>query len=45
MMVEFLVGLSDGKVQGFIDAKKCIDNNQCGLEHSNLYCTGYKIGL
>jgi hypothetical protein len=35
MMVEFLAGLSDGKVQGFIDAKRDIDNNQCGLEQSN----------
>jgi hypothetical protein len=40
----FSAGLSDGKAQGFIDAKKGIDNNQCGLEHSNLYCAGYKIG-
>ena len=40
----FSAGLSDGKAQGFIDAKKGIDNNQCGLEHSNSYCTGYKIG-
>jgi hypothetical protein len=40
----FSAGLSDGKVQGFIDAKKGIDNNQCGLEHSNSYCAGYKIG-
>ena len=40
----FSAGLSDGKAQGFIDAKKGIDNNQCGLEHSNSYCAGYKIG-
>src|SRR5919199_1762163 len=40
----FSAGLSDGKTQGFIDAKKGIDNNQCGLEHSNSYCAGYKIG-
>jgi hypothetical protein len=40
----FSAGLRDGKVRGFIDAKKGIDNNQCGLEHSNSYCTGYKIG-
>jgi hypothetical protein len=43
--VEFLTRLSDGKVQGFIDAKKAIDNNQCVPEHSNLYYAGYKIGL
>ena len=40
----FSAGLRDGKAQGFIDAKKGIDNNQCGLEHSNSYCAGYKIG-
>jgi hypothetical protein len=40
----FSAGLRDGKARGFIDAKKGIDNNQCGLEHSNSYCTGYKIG-
>jgi hypothetical protein len=40
----FSAGLSDGKAQGFIDAKKGIDNNQCGLEHSKSYCAGYKIG-
>jgi len=40
----FSAGLSDGKAQGFIDAKKGIDKNQCGLEHSNSYCAGYKIG-
>src|SRR5919198_6436359 len=40
----FSGGLRDGKAQGFIDAKKGIDNNQCGLEHSNSYCVGYKIG-
>ena len=40
----FSAGLSDGETRGFIDAKKGIDNNQCGLEHSNSYCTGYKIG-
>ena len=40
----FSTGLRDGKTQGFIDAKKGIDKNQCGLEHSNSYCAGYKIG-
>ena len=40
----FSAGLRDGKARGFIDAKKGIDNNQCGLEHSNSYCAGYKIG-
>ncbi len=40
----FSAGLSDGETRGFIDAKKGIDNNQCGPEHSNSYCTGYKIG-
>ncbi|MFL6356530.1 MAG: hypothetical protein ACJ71E_09450 [Nitrososphaeraceae archaeon] len=40
----FSAGLRDGKAQGFIDAKKGIDKNQCGLEHSNSYCAGYKIG-
>jgi hypothetical protein len=40
----FSAGLRDGKAHGFIDAKKGIDNNQCGLEHSNSYCAGYKIG-
>ncbi len=40
----FSAGLRDGKTQGFIDAKKGIDKNQCGLEHSNSYCAGYKIG-
>jgi hypothetical protein len=40
----FSAGLSDGMAQGFIDAKKGIDNNQCGLEHSNSYCAGYKFG-
>jgi hypothetical protein len=34
--VEFLARLSDGKVQGFMDAKKAIDNYQCVPEHSNL---------
>ena len=40
----FSAGLRDGETRGFIDAKKGIDNNQCGLEHSNSYCAGYKIG-
>jgi hypothetical protein len=40
----FSAGLRDGETRGFIDAKKGIDNNQCGLEHSNSYCVGYKIG-
>jgi hypothetical protein len=40
----FSAGLRDGETRGFIDAKKGIDNNQCGPEHSNSYCTGYKIG-
>ena len=40
----FSAGLRDGKARGFIDARKGIDNNQCGLEHSNSYCAGYKIG-
>lgn len=40
----FSAGLRDGETRGFIDAKKGIDNNQCGLEHSNSYCQGYKIG-
>jgi hypothetical protein len=40
----FLAGLRDGETRVFIDAKKGIDNNQCGLEHSNSYCAGYKIG-
>jgi hypothetical protein len=40
----FSAGLSDGEARGFIDAKKGIDNNQCGPEHSNSYCAGYKIG-
>jgi hypothetical protein len=40
----FSAGLRDGKAQGFIDAKKGIDKNQCGLEHSISYCAGYKIG-
>jgi hypothetical protein len=40
----FSAGLSDGETRGFIDAKKGIDNNQCGFEHSNSYCAGYKIG-
>jgi hypothetical protein len=40
----FSAGLRDGEIRGFIDAKKGIDNNQCGHEHSNPYCAGYKIG-
>ena len=40
----FSAGLRDGETRGFIDAKKGIDNNQCGPEHSNSYCAGYKIG-
>jgi hypothetical protein len=40
----FSAGLRDGETRGFIDAKKGIDNNQCGLEHSNSYCQGYKFG-
>ena|ERR1051325_5245635 len=40
----FSAGLRDGETRGFIDAKKGIDKNQCGLEHSNSYCAGYKIG-
>ena len=40
----FSAGLRDGETRGFIDAKKGIDNNQCGLEHSDSYCQGYKIG-
>jgi hypothetical protein len=40
----FSAGLRDGEIRGFIDAKKGIDNNQCGHEHSNSYCVGYKIG-
>jgi hypothetical protein len=40
----FSAGLRDGETRGFIDAKKGIDNNQCGLEHSDSYCAGYKIG-
>ena len=40
----FSAGLRDGETRGFIDANKGIDNNQCGLEHSDSYCAGYKIG-
>src|SRR5919205_1593025 len=40
----FSAGLRDGETRGFIDAKKGIDNNLCGVERSNSYCAGYKIG-
>ena len=40
----FTQGIADGKVQGRADALAHVDNNVCGVEHSDSYCAGYEIG-
>jgi hypothetical protein len=40
----FSQGVADGRAQGRADALAHIDNNVCGVEHSESYCAGYEIG-
>jgi hypothetical protein len=37
-------GWRDGQSQVLVDERSGIDNDNCGTEHSNLYCVGYKAG-
>jgi hypothetical protein len=38
-----LAGMGAGKAQAAIDERSGIDNDSCGINHSNPYCQGYGI--
>jgi hypothetical protein len=43
-MMGDIVRVGDGQSQALVDERSGIDNDNCGTEHSNPYCVGYKAG-